>query len=159
MFCDKLKYCFMILIGLIISHEAYGFVHDETEWLVRNAERKASEKERLQNAEELIGNVSSHSQDERRKEQAEKITEATQKSITETHIKEAQKLVSGVKQKEFSLKGFGLAPSLMGKIASHDGVNIGELLSRYNSRDFLEKETDKLPGLMVFISLGCLRIR
>lgn len=89
------------------------------------------------------------------RESAGKIVHEGSKRITEPNRESAKKLVEEVnlQQKKLSPKELGIEVK-GGKLADKDGVNIGELLSRYNVKDALESESDKFPGLMVLISLG-----
>jgi len=107
------------------------------------------------NAQELVDNASRNIESEIKTGKHKALIKESSKQLTEKHLVDAKELAKQVnlKQKQLSLKDLGIEAS-RGKLADRNGVNIGELLSRYNSKKFLEKDSDQLPGLMVFISLS-----
>lgn len=86
---------------------------------------------------------------------AERIVNESIKQIDEAQLQVAKNLTQEVKlnQKQLLLQNLG-NETTAGKLANKTGVNISQLLSRYNSKVFLNHENDKLPGLMVFISFS-----
>jgi type-F conjugative transfer system pilin assembly protein TrbC len=107
------------------------------------------------NAQELVDNASRNIEREIKTGKHKALIKESSKQLTEERLADAKELAEQVnlKQKQLSLKDLGIEVT-GGKLADKNGINIGELLSRYNSKDFLEKDSDQLPGLMVFISLS-----
>ena len=107
------------------------------------------------NAQELVDNASRNIEREIKTGKHKALIKESSKQLTEERLADAKELAEQVnlKQKQLSLKDLGIEVT-GGKLADKNGINIGELLSRYNSKKFLEKDSDQLPGLMVFISLS-----
>ena len=107
------------------------------------------------NAQELVDNASRNIEREIATGKHKALVIESSKQLTEERLADAKELAEQVnlKQKQLSLKDLGIEVT-GGKLADKNGINIGELLSRYNSKKFLEKDSDQLPGLMVFISLS-----
>lgn len=103
----------------------------------------------------ILDNALKNIESDAERKAAAKVVEEGSKQITEANRDSSKKFVEEVnlKQKKLSPKELGIEFK-GGKLADKNGVNIGELLSRYNVKDALETDADKLPGLMVFISLG-----
>ena len=105
--------------------------------------------------ERLADNASRNIEREIKTGKHKALIKESSKQLTEERLADAKELAEQVnlKQKQLSLKDLGIEVT-GGKLADKNGINIGELLSRYNSKKFLEKDSDQLPGLMVFISLS-----
>jgi type-F conjugative transfer system pilin assembly protein TrbC len=107
------------------------------------------------NAQGLVDNVLKNIEREIETDNYNNLIKESSKLVTEKQLANAKKLTeqANLQQKQLSLKDLGIEVTNE-KLADKNGVNISQLLSRYNSKDFLEQDSDQLPGLMVFISLG-----